>query len=111
MENENALGKRLFDIRSQRGETQETVAEAIGINCVSLSRYETGQRMPKMNILARLADHYGVTLDTILGREGKKPNTDNEKLLSTFEQLTLANRIRAEAYLEGLLASQEKPAD
>lgn len=70
----NPIGTKLLELRTERGETQEQVAESIGISYVSLSRYETGQRMPKMNILSRLADHYGVTVDEIMGRE--KPDEE-----------------------------------
>lgn len=68
MANDNPIGKKLLEIRTRRGETQEAVAEAVGISYVSMSRYETGQRMPKMDILCKLADHYNVTVDEIMGR-------------------------------------------
>lgn len=80
MENKNHIGTKLFKIRNERGETQEHVAECVGITYVSLSRYENGQRMPKMDILARLAEHYGVTVDELMGRDDadtkKEPATD-----------------------------------
>ena len=69
MESSASIGTNLLNIRTRKGETQEQVADSIGISYVSLSRYETGQRMPKMNILARLADHFGVTVDELLGRD------------------------------------------
>ena len=77
MENVNPIGKKLSDIRIKRGETQEAVAEAVGISYVSLSRYETGQREPKTKILARIADHYGVTLDELTGRETEEPKQED----------------------------------
>lgn len=69
MDGVNPIGTKLLHLRLERNETQEQVADSIGISYVSLSRYETGQRMPKMDILSRLADHYGVTVDELLGRE------------------------------------------
>lgn len=78
METANPIGTKLLDLRLERGETQEQVADSIGISYVSLSRYETGQRMPKMNILSRLADHYGVTVDEIMGREKPEEEAPQE---------------------------------
>ena len=69
---DNKVSERLLRMRTIRGETQEQVAEAIGISYVSLSRYETGQRMPKMDILLKLADHYGVSVDEIMREEKKE---------------------------------------
>lgn len=69
----NTIGARLYDLRISRGETQEQVANDCGITSVSLSRYETGQHMPKMDILARLAEHYGTTTDKIIN--GPQPKT------------------------------------
>ena len=61
------IGVKLYELRINRGETQEQVAESIGISYVSLSRYETGQRIPKLNIVKKLANYYGVSLDELLG--------------------------------------------
>lgn len=63
------LSKRLASCRLRTGETMEQVAEACGISHVALSRYESGQRVPKTEILSRLADHYGETVDSLLGKE------------------------------------------
>ena len=73
----NHVGIRLYTIRDKKGETLEKVAEAVGISHVALSRYENGQRMPKMDILARLAEYYGVTVDSLIGRE-KEPEQEDD---------------------------------
>jgi len=113
METTNHIGTKLFKIRNERGETQEHVAECVGITYVSLSRYENGQRMPKMNILARLADHYGVSVDELIGRnepETKKEPATADGLDAEFSarvgRLNPANREKMLAYLDGLLDSQ-----
>lgn len=116
MENKNHIGTKLFKIRNERGETQEHVAECVGITYVSLSRYEHGQRMPKMDILARLAEHYGVTVDELIGRDEaetkKEPATvgglsDSVKRL--FDEVQSAGLTDAEvdylrAQIEGIKA-------
>lgn len=61
-----SLGRKLYEIRMKRNETQESVAESVGISYVSLSRYENEQRMPKMDILKRLAAHYNVSVDELM---------------------------------------------
>ena len=39
MDTYNNVGSKLYSIRNERGETQEQVADSIGISYVSLSRY------------------------------------------------------------------------
>lgn len=63
------LAERLFRLRNERGLTQEAAAEAAGVSRVALTRYENGQRMPKMNIVDSLAEVYGVTVDYLMGRD------------------------------------------
>ena len=117
METTNHIGTKLFKIRDERGETQEHVAECVGITYVTLSRYENGQRMPKMNILARLADHYGVSVDEIIGRDDaetkKEPATAgglDAEFNARVGRLNPANREKMLAYLDGLLDSQAEQA-
>ena len=114
MENKNHIGTKLFKIRNERGETQEHVAECVGITYVSLSRYENGQRMPKMDILARLAEHFGVTVDELIGRDDadtkKKPATPGgqDRSKAILDVLNPENHAKAVSYLEYLLTTQDK---
>ena len=66
---QETLAQRLFRLRNEKGLTQEAAAEIAGISRVALTRYENGQRMPKMNIVTSLAEAYGVTVDYLMGRE------------------------------------------
>lgn len=114
MENKNHIGTKLFKIRTERGETQEHVAECVGITYVSLSRYENGQRMPKMDILARLADHYGVTVDELIGRNDadakKEPASAgglDDRLVEMLVSLSPDQVQRVQDFVAGMKASEK----
>ena len=66
---QETLAQRLFRLRNEKELSQEAAAEAAGVSRVALTRYENGQRMPKMNILSSLAEVYGVTVDYLMGRD------------------------------------------
>lgn len=70
----------LKEIRMQKGLTQQEVADAIGCSSVVYSRYETGARQPSLEVVLRLADVMGVTVDYLLGREVTETTT-----LSAYE--------------------------
>ena len=65
---------RLRELRSQKGVTQQSVADAIGIERSLYVRYEDGSRVPPLKNLLKLADYFEVTLDLLSGRtEGPLP--------------------------------------
>lgn len=101
----NNIGERLLRVRMMRGETQEQVAEAVGISYVSMSRYENGQRMPKMDILMRLADHYGVAVDELMRDETKKDATQEGSVREKIAKLQEAIPDLTDEEADFLLAS------
>ena len=61
------LGKRLLELRIERGLTQKQVAEALDLNSVTYLHYEKDQREPPFAILVAMAKFYGVSTDYLLG--------------------------------------------
>jgi transcriptional regulator with XRE-family HTH domain len=61
------VGPRLQRLRSQRGMSLAAVAAATGISKSTLSRLETGQRRPSLDLLLPLAQTYRVPLDDLVG--------------------------------------------
>ena len=61
------VGPRLRRVREQRGLTLTAVAERTGISTSTLSRLETGQRRPSLELLLPLAQAYRVPLDDLVG--------------------------------------------
>ena len=61
------VAPRLKRLRKQRGLTLTTVANATGISKSTLSRLETGQRRPTLELLLALSHAYRVPLDALVG--------------------------------------------
>jgi transcriptional regulator with XRE-family HTH domain len=61
------VGARLQRMRTQRGMSLTTVAAATGISKSTLSRLETGQRRPSLELLLPLAQAYRVPLEDLVG--------------------------------------------
>lgn len=61
------IGPRLQSLRARRGLTLTEVATATGISKSTLSRLETGQRRPSLELLLPLARRYRVSLDDLVG--------------------------------------------
>ena len=55
-------------MRKEAGETQKMLASAIGISVNQVIRFEKGEQKPGFDNLWALADHFGVTVDYLMGR-------------------------------------------
>lgn len=63
----SAVGPRLRALRRQRGSTLAQLAETTGISLSTLSRLESGQRRPTLELLLLLAKAHRVALDELVG--------------------------------------------
>ncbi|MFJ1699521.1 helix-turn-helix domain-containing protein [Streptomyces sp. NPDC088252] len=61
------VGSRLRRVRAQRGVTLSALAEATGISKSTLSRLESGQRRPSLELLLPIAQAHQVPLDELVG--------------------------------------------
>lgn len=61
------IGKRLAKLRGEK--SQREVAEAIGVEPMAISYYESGQRMPRDEIKIKIAEYYGTTVYAIFFAE------------------------------------------
>ena len=59
------IGKKLTALRVLKNETQKTVAESIGVSESSLAMYEAGERIPRDAVKIRIAEHFGVSVQSI----------------------------------------------
>lgn len=69
--NPNTPTNYMGAIRKRSGMTQKEVSEKTGIPLGTLRRWEQGQNDPDMGSLVQLADLYGTSLDSMLGRSSK----------------------------------------
>ena len=60
------IGKRIQDLRKQKGLTQEQVAAALNISAAAVSKWETDTTYPDITILNPLARLLGVSVDVLL---------------------------------------------
>ena len=64
--------ERIRALREDNDLTQAKVGKAIGIGQRTYAYYESGERMIPPKVLCALADLYGVSVDYLLGRTGRK---------------------------------------
>ena len=72
----NKYYPRLRELRAAAGYNQTEIADLLDMQQNQYSRYERGERELPMHLFVRLAQHYGVSLDYMVGLSDKpKPTT------------------------------------
>lgn len=79
---DNTLGKRIKNLRIEQNLNQQEFAKILNVSNSTISQYESGARVPSDDVKRQIADHFGVTMDYLMGR------TDNP---SSYVSLTEKN--------------------
>lgn len=66
------LSGKIYLLRTRRELSQEDLAAALGVSRQSVSKWETGQSVPDLDKIIRMADLFGVSVDELV-REGDPP--------------------------------------
>ena len=71
-----AFGNFLYELRKEKGMTQQELAEKLNITNKAVSKWETGEAFPETAQLVPLADIFGVTVDELLrGKRSAEKST------------------------------------
>ena len=89
MEMDN-IGVNIEALRKERKLTQEELGQKVGLTPSAISNIERNRSAPSVETLGRLAEYFGVSIDSLM-------STKNYK---SFEQLQLEEKLRTvERYL------------
>lgn len=78
------IGKNIRKLRIEKGITQSSLSNYLGLTPKMISFYELGERFPPHDIIIKLADYFDVSTDYLLGRSGIK---NPEKMLTDYSLL------------------------
>lgn len=110
----NEFSNRIKHLRTQFEEAQEKLAEFLGITRAAYTNIENGKREPDFETIKKLANHFSVTIDYLLGNE-KSPaikdddeakNSNGERAAEIIDRLPPAKQEEALNYLR-FLAQQD----
>lgn len=81
---ENTLGKRISDLRRQKGLKQDDLAEKLNVSPQAVSKWENDQTCPDITLLPELAKILGVSVDELLS--GKKEEIPTVRMIAESER-------------------------
>ena len=91
--------KNLFEIRKEKGITQEIIADALCVDTSVISNIEKGKRELKVNELEKIANALGVDVLYLITYPfvyEKKTNGENEKTPKVTLQIELEDNVKAD---------------
>jgi transcriptional regulator with XRE-family HTH domain len=84
----NELGKRIQQLRKEKGLSQTELAGHIGVSYAQLSRYEIKGAQPPAEVLNKMADALGTSVDFLIN------GNTSEKAQSTLRDAELLKQFR-----------------
>lgn len=85
-------GARLKKVRKERGYTQVSLADALGVSKGSVAMWETGKRNPEFDTLEKLLSLLNVSYDYLTGKTDEKgSDTPSEESLKQVAAWTIAD--------------------
>ena len=61
------IGNNIKRIRQNKGVTQEQLGDIIGVTGQAISKWENGSALPDIQVLPKLADYFGISIDELMG--------------------------------------------
>ena len=101
---------RIKELRENKKESQQKLAMLLNVSQTMISRYELEQAYPDVEMLIKLTQHFGVSVDYLIGvSESKLPYTKSnlseqeQQMLFLFKRLSKTQKEKAVTYIEGML--------
>ena len=63
------FGKNLYELRNKKGLTQKELGKLLGVSDKAVSKWETGEAMPRTAKLVLITDFFGVTMEQLSSEE------------------------------------------
>jgi transcriptional regulator with XRE-family HTH domain len=102
------LRERLRAFREMRGLTQGDLGTKAGMAAASVSHFETGQRVPSLDSLVKLADALEVSVDALLGRAPEEKASQLDPVFLRASRASAQTLETVRRVIEALLASMEQ---
>ena len=93
------IGAFLAKLRKENGLTQEELGQTLGVSNKTVSRWETGTYLPPVEMLQRMSERYGVSINEILSGERLSAEDYREKAEENIKSGLMPGRLALEYFI------------
>lgn len=94
------IGKKIKQLRTNKGVTQEALANALGVTYQAVSRWENETTMPDISLLPQISVFFGVSIDELFEFTEESQYERIENMLNEKSSLTDMEFENAKCFLE-----------
>lgn len=91
------LADRLKEIRTDNNLTQSELGKILGVGKTTISMYENGNSTPNDEIKLKIAEHFNISLDYLLGKTDIKNYTEDPNITIALHSDTDYDELPKEA--------------
>lgn len=102
------FGKIIKELRDSKGLTQAQIGKIVNKGESTVRMWELRKSEPDYETIVMLADHFGVSVDFLLGREEKSPSERKGKWIPVYGRIAAGIPIEA---IEEIIDQEEISAD
>ena len=81
----SVIGKNMKKIRSEKGMTQEQLAESLHVTRQAVSNWERGNTMPDISKLPQISELFNTSIDEINNKMKESPETIANYFLTVIQ--------------------------
>lgn len=106
------FSEKLLNLRTERGYSQEYLAEQLGVSRQSISKWELGTTLPEIDKLIIISDFFDVSIDYLLKSNVKLQQDDSFdrvvlKFLASAQDMDEISKELVDIIKDGVIDSEE----
>jgi transcriptional regulator with XRE-family HTH domain len=105
------LGRRITELRLKKKESLQDVATAVDVSKAHIWELEKGRtNNPSMDLVTRLADHFGVSVAMLVGEDSKAKDADPQlqRMFRQAKDLKPNERQMLDEMMQSMLRNRDK---
>ena len=108
------INKKIKELRIQHNLTQKEMAEILQTSRSTYNNYEQSVATPSLETLIKIADHFHITVDNLIGHEvpylldKSTLSHKQQELLEEIKTLSDENCKRVQDFITGILIAEEE---
>ncbi len=97
--NDYLFGNFLYTLRSEKGLSQSQLAQLLGVTNKAVSKWETGASKPNTNLIPKLAEILGVSVEELFACRRFEKNTELEQITAHLLEQKKKYAVRSSVFL------------